>query len=76
MAYTYIRDEKTIRTFGRKVREVREKRNMTMEDLSDRSGITYSQLGRIERGEINTSISHASILAKALKIPLSDLFEI
>ena len=34
----------------------------------------YSQISRIERGIINTSISHVFAIAKALKVEPSELF--
>ena len=37
--------------------------------------IEYSQLSRIELGQINTTISSAYNLAQALDVPVSTLFE-
>jgi transcriptional regulator with XRE-family HTH domain len=37
--------------------------------------MVYSQIGRIERGEINTSVSHISLIAKALKVNIKELFD-
>ena len=36
--------------------------------------IPISQVGRIERGEINTTISTVKALAISLNIPVTDLF--
>jgi len=37
--------------------------------------IEYSQLSRIEWGQINTTISTAYSIAEALEVPVSKLFE-
>ncbi len=70
----YLRDNDGIKKFGKRVREIRLSKNISMESLAFEAGIEYSQLSRIERGTINTSISHAFAIAKALKIEPSDLF--
>lgn len=61
--------------FGKRVRQVRISRKMTQLDLSVRANTDISQIGRIERGEISTSVTFAGKLAKALNVPLKDLFE-
>ncbi|MBC3759713.1 helix-turn-helix transcriptional regulator [Hyunsoonleella sp. SJ7] len=48
---------------------------MSMEDLSHVADMEYSQISRIERGVINTKISTVNALARALEIPVKDLFE-
>ena len=40
---------------------------MSQERLALDTGFELSQIGRIERGEVNTSISHIAAIAKALK---------
>lgn len=72
---TYNRDDKTIKALGKQIRKLREERKMSMEDLADKAGLVYSQIGRIERGEINTSVSHVAVIAKALKVELKELFD-
>lgn len=48
---------------------------MSQEDLAFSSDIPISQVGRIERGEINTTISTVKVLAISLEIPVTKLFE-
>jgi len=48
---------------------------ISQEELAYRCNIELSQIGRIERGVINTSISNVFIIAEALKIPPKDLFD-
>ncbi len=48
---------------------------ISQEELSYAAQIPLSQVGRIERGEVNTTISTVLILAKALKVHPKELFE-
>lgn len=70
----YLRDEEGVKMFGARVRELRKGQKMSMETLANTSGLEYSQISRIERGMINTSISHVFIIAKALSVEPSELF--
>lgn len=71
----YIRDDKLIKKLGARIRKLRKKRALTMMDVSNKSGVDYVQISRIERGIINPGISHIGLLAKVLKIELKDLFD-
>ena len=69
------RNIKGIKAFGKNVRRIRKLKGVTQEDLSFLTGIELRQLGRIERGEINTGISSVFEIAKALEVKEKDLFE-
>jgi len=71
----YYRDEKFIKKFGQRMREIRKSKKVSQEKLAFDSGFELSQIGRIERGEVNTSISHVSAIAKALKVKPEELFQ-
>lgn len=62
-------------TLGKKIRSLRTRKNMTIEQLALESGMEYTQLSRIERGKINTSVYHLYLISRPLKIQLSDLFQ-
>ena len=49
---------------------------MTQEQLANELGFSQSHIGKIEAGIVNTSISHANAIAKALKVPVQALFEL
>jgi transcriptional regulator with XRE-family HTH domain len=72
----YFRDEKLIVVFGKNLRKLREMKGISQEELAHISDLDLTQIGRIERGVTNTSISIANKLAKSLKIPLKDLFDL
>lgn len=61
--------------FGRRVREVRKSRGMSMQQLADEINVEYRQIARIEAGEVNTSLQMAYGLAKVLRLSLSQLLD-
>lgn len=71
----YLRHSEGIKKFGALIREIRMSKGISMEQLALEAGLEYSQLSRIERGVINTSVSHVFVLAEALKVEPQDLFK-
>lgn len=61
--------------FGNKVRTERHKQNMSQEEFSDLVGVHRTYIGMIERGEKNITLENIDKIAKALKIPISELLE-
>jgi transcriptional regulator with XRE-family HTH domain len=60
---------------GHRIRTLRIRNKMTMEELALESGMDYSQLSRIERGKINTSVYQVYILARVLNVPVDSVFK-
>ncbi|MBZ9751507.1 helix-turn-helix domain-containing protein [Deinococcus sp. HMF7604] len=60
-------------TFGRRLREERQKRGMTLEDLAEASGITWSYIAQVEVGRRNISVDNMHFLATGVGLPLKDL---
>lgn len=59
---------------GDKIREAREKAELTQKGLAARMGIKhYQQIGRWERNEIDVSIDNLRKLARALNMTLDEL---
>lgn len=63
-----------MKKFGLNLRAIRKAKGFSQEQLAGDTGFELSQIGRIERGEINTSISHVASIAKALKVKPEELF--
>jgi transcriptional regulator with XRE-family HTH domain len=62
-------DKKVVtRAFGKWLREVRKSKKLSQERLGHRIGLTVSQVGRIERGKINTSLMMIYNLSIALEV--------
>lgn len=60
--------------FGGKIRQHRLAKGFTQEQLANELGVEISQISRIERGVINTSITTLYAISKTLKIDVSELF--
>ena len=63
------------RGFGRAVRELRLKRDMTQQELADTCGLDISYIGGIERGQRNPTLGVMHGVASVLKVELSDLLK-
>ena len=70
-----VKDIFFIKEFGLNLKSLRLNKNMSQESLAYAADIPISQIGSIERGEINTTISTVKALAVALNISVKDLFE-
>lgn len=70
-----LRNTAAIELLARNVRKYRTAKNLSQEALANQAGIEYSQVSRIERGLINTSISVVFALAKALEVEPGELLE-
>jgi transcriptional regulator with XRE-family HTH domain len=60
--------------FGFAVKCRREELGLTQEDLADKAGIHRTYLSDVERGGRNLSLINIERLARALALPLSELF--
>lgn len=61
------------RTFGRAVRQLRERLGISQEDFAERAGIHRTYVSSIELGKVSVGIEIANQLALALGMRLSDL---
>ncbi|HEY9221710.1 MAG TPA: helix-turn-helix transcriptional regulator [Lutibacter sp.] len=70
----YIDDSAFLIDFGKNLRKHRKLKGFTQAQLAIDLGVEISQISRIERGIINTSIGNINFIAKVLKIDIKDLF--
>lgn len=70
---TKIRDKSFIKAFGVNLRNIRIQKGLSQEDLAYNADIPINQIGRIERGEVNTTISSILVIARALNIHHKEL---
>lgn len=72
MASQY-RDQKFIEQVCSKIVEIRKAKGIVQEDLVDRTGFDIRQIGNIERGISNTSISNLAQIARGLGVHPKEL---
>ena len=70
-----VKNEKLIKAVGIQIRTLRVERKISQEDLANEADVPLSQIGRIERGETNPTISTLNVIAEALQINLRDLLD-
>lgn len=64
-----------IKKLGKNLRKVRKEKGLSMEQLANKSDVEYSQISRIELGQINTSVSTIKDIADGLEVPVSYIFD-
>ncbi|WP_224995043.1 helix-turn-helix transcriptional regulator [Cesiribacter sp. SM1] len=68
------KDQEFIDKVRKRILEICEEKNIGQECLSDRTGFDLRQVGRILRGETNTSISNIAQISRAIGVHPSVLF--
>lgn len=71
----YLREEKHIKLLGERIKHIRIQKNISQAQLAADCNMEISQISRIERGIINTSISHIFVISKYLGIHPKELFD-
>ena len=67
-------DEAVKTAFGQRIREIRTSKNLSQEGLAELCDLDRSYIGGVERGERNVSLVNIHLIAKALGVPVRDLF--
>jgi transcriptional regulator with XRE-family HTH domain len=67
-------EKELLKQFGKKLAEIRKKKNLSQEELAWNAGIGDNQIGRIERGEHSPSLNTVFKIANALSVSARDLF--
>lgn len=78
MAQGYSQDnpfERERKVLGQSIKKIREKADMTQEELAEKAHINVSYLAKIENGYVNTTVRYLIKLAKGLHVSVKDLFE-
>ena len=60
---------------GQHIRELRKSKNLSQEQLALSCGLSRQYIADVERGARNIGIVNVQKIAKALEIPLSELFD-
>ncbi len=60
--------------FAKRVRELRTERSWSQDDLAEAAGLHRTYIGTIERAEQSIGLDNIEKIAKALKVPIAELF--
>lgn len=71
----YKYNEEFCKALGQQVRRIRQREGISMRKLALEAEMEYSQLSKIERGVINTTVSSLYALATAMNIPVKEFFD-
>ena len=67
-------EEKLHATIGQSIRRERKEQDLTLKQMSRRTGLSVSLLSQIERAESSASVSSLHKVARALNCRLTELF--
>ncbi len=70
-----ISEEIFIANLGIHIRQLREKKGLSQQALADDSDIPKSQIGRIERAKVNTTVKTLVKIANALDVEPKELLD-
>ena len=59
---------------GQRIKELRQAKGLSQEELAFKAGVHRTYLGGIERGERNPALKNIAAIAEALGVSLSELF--
>ncbi|WP_407673993.1 helix-turn-helix domain-containing protein [Pedobacter sandarakinus] len=68
-----VRKEKILKLFGLHLKDLRNKRNISLRVLEQIADVDYSQIHRIEKGETAPSLLTMIAIAEGLGITLAEL---
>lgn len=68
-----ISGETFLINLGRHIRQIRERKNLSQQNLADICDLPKTTIGRIERAEMNTTIKTLVKIANALEIETKEL---
>lgn len=60
---------------GKRIYALRKKVGLTQDELAYQAKLDYSYMNEIEKGKRNPSVKRVYLIARALKVTLSELFD-
>ncbi len=58
---------------GKKIKAIREKKDLTQAEVAKKAGIHFNYFARVERGEVNARIPIIEKIAKAFDVKSSEI---
>ena len=70
------KEEKSyLKSLGARIKGLRKQRKMTQKEMAEKFGTHYTQIGRIERGDVNSTIVVLRKVASVFGIEVSEILE-
>jgi transcriptional regulator with XRE-family HTH domain len=66
--------KKTEKKVGSRIRSLRTRKDLTQESLAYELGMSFGNLGKIERGEVDPNTETLYKIARVLKVDVTDFF--
>ncbi len=70
-----IFDEEGLKAFAERFKQVRKENKYTQEQLAFESGLSLSQIARIETARINPTVSTVFAVARAMDVRVEEFFK-
>ena len=61
---------------GARIKELRRRRGLTLEDLAERAGVSRAMISKVERGEKNPTLVVTAKVAEGLGVTISELLRV
>lgn len=71
-----VKNKAIVKAVGERIRELRIQKGLSQQKLCDEADVPLSQIGRIELGKNNPTISTLFVIAEALGVSLKDLVDV
>lgn len=68
-------EKEIVEIFGQRLKQAREKANLTQSELAEKIGLSTNFVGMVERGERNTKFANVYNLITALDYTLEKFFK-
>jgi transcriptional regulator with XRE-family HTH domain len=65
-----------LKVFGKRIKDLRQDKNWSQEELANQTGFHRTYIGMIERGERNLSLRNIEIFANVFQMSMSELLKI
>ena len=75
MTLPSVKNQKFIDAFGHHLKKLRTDRNLSQEELANKSNIAFSQIGRFERGVRSPTMTTVEALARGLSVHPKELLD-
>jgi transcriptional regulator with XRE-family HTH domain len=71
-----LNTDETVMAIGARIRRMRSERNLTLQKMSSKTGLSASMLSMVERGRTSPSIGTLVVISSALRVQMIELFDV